>query len=168
MDIDWSNLKAALANSTQHYFLFKSNLSRYVRQYELLVDDSRISPLSWICIYSSDDFFSPRRGIFIDYLFGKNQDVYLTLIQGVKGSNTQELEQVRKIVQQKIDGGSFLKVSESSFLPVNYSKGMVFYKKYTLGSFPDDDQLKADLQELIAIYKKVKELNLFKISLWPN
>ena len=45
---------------------------------------------------------------------------------------------------------------------------MIFYKKYTFGSFPNDDQLETDLQELIAIYKKVKELKLFKVSLWPE
>ncbi len=62
MDIDWANLKASLANSTEHYFLFKSNLSKYVRQYGLLVDDSRI--LSWIRIYFPDDFPLPRRDFY--------------------------------------------------------------------------------------------------------
>ena len=166
MRINWNNLKSILANYSDDYNLFKDDLRINLQPHNLLVDDSPRQAPSWIRIYFSD-FPSPRRGIFIDYLFGKNHDVYLTLIQGVKGSNEQELKQVKQTVQQKIDNGSFLKVTENCFLPVNYSKGMIFYKKYSINSFPDDPQLDADLQEMIDIYKKVMELKLPEFNMWP-
>ncbi len=166
MSINWNNLKSLLTNYSEDYNLFKDDLRINLRPHNLLVDDSSWQPPSWIRIYFPE-FPSPRRGIFIDYLFGRNQDVYLTLIQGVKGSNTQELEHVRQTVQQKIGSGSFLKVNGNGFLPVNYSGGMIFYKKYSINSFPNDLQLNVDLQEMIEIYKKVIELKLPEFNMWP-
>ena len=128
----------------------------------------------WIRISYPEIGPSPTDGIFIDYLFGwEDHEVYLTLLQGVdslpESQQKMILTETKKLIQNKIPNGSFEKTrlfyepnivgtSAKKKRAQSYAAGMIFYKKYSINSFPDDYQLNSDLQEMIDIYKKILNL----------
>ena len=128
----------------------------------------------WVRISYPEIGPSPKDGIFIDYLFAwDDHEVYLTLLQGVdnlpKSRQKFFLTENKKFIQNNVSNGSFEKTgmsyephiegsAQKKARAQSYANGMIFYKKYSINSFPDDYQLNSDLQEMIDIYKKILNL----------
>lgn len=155
---------------------FADDLQNYVRPFGLGVEKSwgigRWAYFPWIRLYFSGIGGTAKDGIFIDYLFGwEDHEAFLTLLQGVDKTHSSELDRIKKLIQSKVDCGSFKK-SPFGSTPVidgtaakcaraeSYAQGMIFQKKYTQSSLPDTSQLEADLKEIINIYAEVKSLKI--------
>lgn len=155
---------------------FADDLKMYVRSFGLGMTNSwgtiRWTYFPWIRLYFPEMSKSPQDGIFIDYLFGwEDHEAFLTLLQGVDKTHSSELDRIKKLIQSKVDSGSFIK-SPFGSTPVidgtaakcaraeSYVRGMIFQKKYTRSSLPDSSQLEADLKEIINIYAEVKSLKI--------
>lgn len=122
--------------------------------------------IPWVAAMDGRETDNIQEGIYVVYLFEPQENrVALTLNQGVTllknergtAAARQRLRKVAKDVESAIDPEGFssgpLDFPHASNRNELYGPGTIFYKYYTLGSIPDDDELEADLQTLIDSYQ---------------
>ena len=126
--------------------------------------------ITYICVLDKTITTSPQRGVYIVYLLSKDGDsLYLTLNQGcteIKNSFNKNqkretilalqknVEEIRKNVNPRSfshDGEIYLgdKLKDNGEY---YQKGAIFFKEYKKGSVPPEEDLQADLSEMMQIY----------------
>ncbi|MGE5661681.1 MAG: MrcB family domain-containing protein [Ignavibacteriales bacterium] len=125
--------------------------------------------IPWIAIMDKRITSSTQHGEYVVYLFAEDMSsVYLTLAQGVtlpreKGKKEgyeylkQKVQEIRRLVPLK----SFQKDDQiyltNSGLGKDYQVSTVAYVRYDLPNMPSDDQLFADLEEMIENYQSYLE-----------
>lgn len=123
--------------------------------------------IPWIAVMDKRITDTTQHGEYIVYLFSEDMEsVYLTLAQGVtapkdelgKKEGYQYLEnkanEMRELLplegMQKDDG---IHLTSKSGLGRDYQVSTVAYIRYDRGTIPDDDQLQADLENVVTNYK---------------
>ena len=142
----------------------------------------RWTPVPWIAVFDKRITTSAQKGVYIVYLLNKDKkELYLTLNQGATdvsqdgaaskdgklaftgiagSSNEKSLGKLKfnaKKIREIVGSVSFICDDQIKCGALNYDAGAVCYKKYTLDTLPDDEQLYADLQEFISIYSRYAE-----------
>lgn len=136
----------------------------------------------WICIFDRQITTSATKGVYIVYLLSKDGNtLYLTFNQGcTEIRNTHSKAETIKIMRQKaaeivsqIDGRGFASDENVNLgsglteLGELYQRGTIFYKAYHKGNVPSDEVLKADLKNMMDIYREyVSSANQDKW--WPS
>ena len=157
-----------------------AEIKSHIKDPEYVVNGSlggkpRWARVPWFAVMNSHITTSVQKGVYIVYLINKDtKELYLTLNQGVteinhmaKGSeklsftgpsiNKQGKEQlknraleIRKIIKNNYGFSS----GEIDTGNKGYDAGCIFFKKYDLESFPDDDELLfKDLNDFMLMYK---------------
>ena len=123
----------------------------------------------WICIFDRAITTTATKGVYIVYLLSKDTNtLYLTFNQGctdIKKTNTKKrtieiMREKAKEVISRIDSRGFRADEDINLgqglteLAELYQKGTIFYKAYTKGSVPEENELRKDLQNMMEIYKE--------------
>lgn len=123
----------------------------------------------WICIFDRVITTSATKGVYIVYLLSKDTNtLYLTFNQGctdIRKTNTKKrtieiMREKAKEIIGRIDSRGFRTDEDIDLgqglteLAELYQKGTIFYKAYTKGSVPEENELRKDLQNMIEIYKE--------------
>lgn len=155
----------------------------------------RWTSVPWIAIFDSRITTSAQRGVYIVYLINKDtKELFLTLNQGATSvidrnsdnkekhvfvgvagqSNTKNIAALKenaKTIRNTIDGRGFDNDESINTGSVNYDAGSIYYKKYSLDSFPSGKDLVEDLRHMLAIYsdyeKNYYEKNESSVW-WPS
>ena len=121
----------------------------------------------WICIFDRSITTSATKGVYVVYLLSKDgKTLYLTFNQGcteirrthTKAETIRIMRQKASVISSKIDSRGFASDEQINLgsglteLAELYQNGTIFYKGYTKGSVPEDEVLKKDLAEMMAIY----------------
>lgn len=128
---------------------------------------------AWIALYDKRITDTAHKGVYIVYLFNKDcSKVYLTLNQGCtefeKNDNKTQIllgnaNKYRKIISHK----SFIPNCNydigSHSLGIDYRDGTILYKEYSKQNLPSEEQLQADLKNMLEIYEEYYE-KIFKNS----
>lgn len=132
-------------------------------QTEFSVGIGRWSAVPWIRVFYSDVTPSAKDGVYIVYLFSASgKSVFLTLNQGTTDSSEIKRLKVRSQIQEKIGARQFKKnTGNLSFGDSkNYGEAAMFYKEYQADNLPAEEELTADLQSMLEIYKECREKGL--------
>ena len=123
----------------------------------------------WVCIFDRKITTSATKGVYIVYLLSKDgKTLYLTFNQGCTDiRNSHSKADTIKIMRQKaaeialkIDSRGFASDDKIDLgfglteLAELYQKGTIFYKAYRQGNVPSDEELKADLKNMMDIYRE--------------
>lgn len=130
---------------------------------EFSVGIGRWSAVPWIRIFYSDISPSAQDGVYIVYLFAASgSSAFITLNQGTTDSSLEKRNRIRKTIQEKINPRQFKKNSGNiSFGDnKNYGQAAMFYKEYQADNLPTEEELTADLQSMLEIYKECREKGL--------
>lgn len=140
------------------------------------VGAGRWTDVPWIAIFDSRITKSAQKGVYIVYLLNKDtKELYLTLNQGAtdiaqggngasklaftgiaSSSSTKATEKLKtRAADIRIRIGEFadLKTDSINTGSKAYDAGCIYYKKYTLESMPNDDELFRDLARFISAYQ---------------
>ena len=140
------------------------------------VGAGRWTDVPWIAVFDKRITKSAQKGIYIVYLLNKDtKELYLTLNQGATdiaqgGNGTEKLaftgiatasndkttgnlklraESIRNQIGQ-FEGLKYDSIETGSKA---YDAGCIYYKKYTLNTMPQDEELYDDLEKLIEAYR---------------
>lgn len=134
----------------------------------------RWAVIPWIAIFDKSISTSAQIGYDIVYLFDANmQGVYLTLNQGwtyfknrygVKTgkSKINQLSQIWRdtlkssLSEFPLSSIDLKAIGSNTDLPEGYELGTICAKYYKLTDFPDEQELRNDLQNIIAIFRELK------------
>ena len=136
---------------------------------------------AWFAVFNRSITTSARKGVYIVYLLSKDgSKLYLTFNQGsasIRQSHS-KAETIRIMREKaadlvsKIDSRGF-RSDENISLGNNlteraelYQKGTVFYTEYVKGSVPEEDVLRKDLANMMAIYSDYIALSQDKNDGW--
>ena len=136
---------------------------------------------AWFAVFNRSITTSARKGVYIVYLLSKDGNkLYLTFNQGsasIRQSHS-KAETIRIMREKaadlvsKIDSRGF-RSDENISLGNNlteraelYQKGTVFYTEYVKGSVPEEDVLRKDLANMMAIYSDYIALSQDKNDGW--
>ena len=136
---------------------------------------------AWFAVFNRSITTSARKGVYIVYLLSKDGNkLYLTFNQGsasIRQSHS-KAETIRIMRENaadlvsKIDSRGF-RSDENISLGNNlteraelYQKGTVFYTEYVKGSVPEEDVLRKDLANMMAIYSDYIALSQGKNDGW--
>lgn len=128
----------------------------------------------WVCIFNRSVTLSATKGVYIVYLLAKDgKTLYLTFNQGctdIRKSHTKvdtiaimrkkaadvvaRLDSRGFASDEKIDLGS-----ELTELAELYQKGTIFYKAYSCGEVPSEEELQDDLRKMMDIYRDYVTVN---------
>ena len=154
----------------------------------------RWTAVPWIAIFDSRITTSAQKGVYIVYLLNKDtQELYLTFeiaateamggiksssdattaFTGVVGNNNPELsiklQKKADEIRAAVPSGYFNKDTAISSSAVGYDSGAVYYKKYTLDNLASGEDLIADLNVMLDIYKRYfKWSQALNITWWPS
>lgn len=124
--------------------------------------------IPWICIFDRNITTSATKGVYIVYLLSADsQRLYLTFNQGCteisqtysKKETIEKLhenaEQIRKMINSRgFIGQCNINLGEKlTKLGELYREGTIYYTQYQINALPDEDTLRDDLSDMIAIYK---------------
>ena len=143
----------------------KNELKPFVSQENLFIDWSigqfRWAAIPWVRIYDKDISPETGSGVYIVYLFAESgQSVFVTLNQGVSKNSSEEIQQVKKNIQESISPGDFA-INHGSIAELgDYADSTIFYKEYKRGLLPSDDEMKKDFNALVGIYKDYIKMKL--------
>lgn len=140
------------------------------------VGAGRWTDVPWIAVFDKRITTSAQRGVYIVYLLNKDtKELYLTLNQGAtdvsqggdgsgklaftgiatasNGKTTESLQARAHSIRNQI--GEFDGLASDSINTGSkpYDAGCIYYKKYTLDTLPEDEELYSDLQRLIEAYQ---------------
>ncbi len=150
------------------------------------VGAGRWTDVPWIAVFDKRITSSAQRGVYIVYLLNKDtKELYLTLNQGAtdvaqggdgsgklaftgiatasNGKTTESLQARAHTIRNQI--GEFDGLASDSINTGSkpYDAGCIYYKKYTLDTLPEDEELYSDLQRLIEAYQAYYD-KIFSIS----
>jgi len=150
------------------------------------VGAGRWTDVPWIAVFDKRITTSAQRGVYIVYLLNKDtKELYLTLNQGAtdvaqggdgsgklaftgiatasNGKTTESLQAKAHTIRNQI--GEFDGLASDSINTGSkpYDAGCIYYKKYTLDTLPEDEELYSDLQRLIEAYQAYYD-KIFSIS----
>ena len=123
----------------------------------------------WVCIFDRKITTSATKGVYIVYLLSKDgKTLYLTFNQGCtdirnshgKADTIKIMRQKAAEIASKIDSRGFASDDKIDLgfglteLAELYQKGTIFYKAYRQGNVPSDEELKADLKNMMDIYRE--------------
>ena len=123
----------------------------------------------WVCIFDRKITTSATKGVYIVYLLAKDgKTLYLTFNQGCtdirnshsKADTIKTMRQKAAEIASKIDSRGFASDDKIDLgfglteLAELYQKGTIFYKAYRQGNVPSDEELKADLKNMMDIYRE--------------
>jgi 5-methylcytosine-specific restriction protein A len=120
----------------------------------------------WIAVFDPTVTTSATRGYYVVYLFTTNMKaVYLCLGQGTTsvreefGTQTHdELKRLASLMRARLStvSGTFssesIKLGGSTRLATDYEPAVALSKRYDFESLPPEDNLKADLLEMVSLY----------------
>lgn len=141
----------------------------------------RWTNVPWIAIFNKKIGKAAQKGVYIVYLLNKdNKELYLTLNQGVtdiaygggdkeaiqftgvaSSSNEKTIARLKSNAEEirgKIGNIEGLKCDSINTGSPAYDAGCIYYKRYTLESLPQDEELFADLSKFIRVYQRYYEL----------
>ena len=139
---------------------------------------------AWFAIFNRSITTSARKGVYIVYLLSKDGNrLYLTFNQGsasIRQSHS-KVETIRIMrenaaeIASRIESRGF-KSDENISLGSNlteraelYQKGTIFYTEYVKGNVPDENTLRRDLSNMMAIYSDYIALSKDnKETWWPS
>jgi len=137
-------------------------------QYEIKasVGQGTWTHVPWIAIMNKDVTTSTQRGYYIVYLFNENmKKVYLTIAQGVTETSKEEMLTINKEIRKSIKDDSKILKDDDIYLGESdraqqYMKSVAAYIPYDIDNFPSEEELQADLQEMLKLYEGyVREKN---------
>lgn len=127
--------------------------------------------IPWVGVFNKKVAQSPQDGVYVIYLLSADcQTLYLTFNQGCSelsktfGQDTPKIlrERAKKMIPM-LDNHGF-KSDEDICLGESlnnrselYQKGCVFYKSYEMKNLPNDEELRADLINMVKIYEQYIE-----------
>lgn len=175
-----SNFKKPLGNIVRHDIpeLLSVNLNKSIYSVKGSVGAGRWTDVPWISVFDTRITQSAQKGVFIVYLLNKNtKELFLTLNQGAtsvaQASDSSEMSQssfaaiaktassrttiylqneanrIRELINCNLPYGNDIHTGS-----VAYDAGCIFYKKYELGTLPDDEVLYDDLNLFITAYNE--------------
>lgn len=113
----------------------------------------------WIAIMNKSVTATTQKGYYIVYLFSENMEmVYLTIGVGVTETPKDEMakinEEIRELVpaSNKIKKDGNIELGESKKAK-DYALSTAVYIPYTVDNMPEEEELAADLKEMIEIYE---------------
>lgn len=148
----------------------------------------RWTDVPWIAVFDSRITVSALKGVYIVYLLNKDtKELYLTLNQGATDAAQQidndasdkplaftgiaksQSSKVQKIlleraaiIRKSIQTDKFYSDTGIQCGSTAYDAGTIYYKKYTLETLPSDQNLLADLKDLLDLYAKYYEIFIAK------
>lgn len=147
------------------------------------VGAGRWTDVPWIAVFDTRITSSAQKGVYIVYLLNKNtKELYLTLNQGAtdvaqEGGNSSEgklaftgiatasndkttgsLKAKADGIRNAISGRSKLESGVINTGSKAYDAGCIYFKKYSLLSLPEDDELFADLYRFVEAYRLYYDL----------
>lgn len=114
----------------------------------------------WIAIMNNKVTSSTQRGYYIVYLFSEDmKSVYLTIAQGVTESSKEEMIKTKEDIHRLIHPTSRIQKDDQIYLGTSsmakkYAFSTAAYIRYGKENMPDEEQLEADLKEMIHLYEK--------------
>lgn len=120
----------------------------------------------WVAIYNEEITTTIQKGVYIVYLFSEDMKrVYLTLNQGCtnlkKDLGTKKAREAmigtREHVRETLNDNRFNDDNNLIIGNVDYEVGSIYYKEYTLDSFPSEEEFLEDLKYMINIYASYYE-----------
>ncbi|MCS0383035.1 DUF3578 domain-containing protein [Vibrio diabolicus] len=131
-----------------------------------------IADIPWVCIFDLDITSTASNGYYVVYLFdAKLEALYLCLGQGWTQYETTfgvvegrfRISNAVSEIQRQLSlphGFSHAKIDLTSTggLANGYRDGVIFSKKYTLNSLPDESRLINDLNIVLKSYQELKSL----------
>ena len=142
------------------------------------VGAGRWTDVPWVAVFDTRITSSAQKGVYIVYLLNKDtKELYLTLNQGAtdvaqeggSGSEgklaftgiatasndktTGSLKAKADAIRNAIGGRSKLKSGIINTGSKAYDAGCIYFKKYSLLSLPEDDELFADLYQFVEAYR---------------
>lgn len=145
---------------------FLKGLERFGVLEDESVGRGTFANVPWIRFYYDDCAPSPKKGVYVVYLFAKDEEkLYLTLNQGVESSSIEQQKTVKENIWANISQSFFEKNTDK----INsgndgYDKSAIFYKKYEKDRLPSESEMKKDLEHMLEIYQKCKEKGILSSS----
>ncbi|MFC4808830.1 McrB family protein [Paenibacillus sp. GCM10023250] len=158
--------------------LMRNRIPDYLRSLEFIDSEYKVQGsigqgnwvgIPWIAILDKRIQATVQRGEYIVYLFAEDMSaVYLTLIQGV----TEPLQRLKKkgaypyFKQKNEEIRSLLPLSGLSYdelvpgIGDDYQAAIIASVRYERGHVPNDDQLLADLKNVVDSYKRYADIVL--------
>lgn len=158
---------AFFRNEIPDYLYSLGEISREKHLITGSVGQGNWANVPWICIFDRSITTSATKGVYVVYLLSKDgKTLYLTFNQGcteirrthTKAETIRIMRQKASVISSKIDSRGFASDEQINLgsglteLAELYQNGTIFYKGYTKGSVPEDEVLKKDLAEMMAIY----------------
>lgn len=158
----------------------------------------RWTAVPWIAVFDRRITKTAQKGVYIVYLFNKDaKELYLTLNQGatdiiqsngadnktkptftgVTGTSSSkkldELKQRANAIRAQLKNNNFAFGDGINTGAPNYDAGAVFYKKYTVDTLPQGEELANDLIRMLDIYSQYQKIIETKIMndnspWWPT
>lgn len=139
---------------------------------------------AWFAVFNRSITTSARKGVYIVYLLSKDGNrLYLTFNQGSasirqshsKADTIRIMRENAAEIASRIESRGF-KSDENISLGSNlteraelYQKGTIFYTEYVKGNVPDENTLRRDLSNMMAIYSDYIALSKDnKDGWWPS
>lgn len=137
----------------------------------------RYTSVPWIAVFDKRITTSAQRGVYIVYLLNKEtKELFLTMNQGAtdvsqdssddgklvftgiaassSSKTTEKLRQRAKEIRSKIKPSAEFTTVEVITGSAAYDAGSICAIKYTIANLPEEDQLYADLEAFMALYRK--------------
>jgi Cdc6-like AAA superfamily ATPase len=131
----------------------------------------------WLGIFNTAITSSATKGVYIVYLLSSDgSSLYLTFNQGcteIRDANTKKetikilrknaLELVSILDNHNFNSDENINLGyDLTELAEMYQKGTIFYKKYSRQNLPSEEQLRADLKDMINIYEEYYHKKFYK------
>jgi len=125
----------------------------------------------WVCIFDRRVTTTAQQGVFIVYLLSEDGNtLFLTLNQGCtkliethgKREAIRMMQDIAKEVRTVCAITRFTAENDIVLGNEYYEKGCIFYKAYSKGAVPDDQELLDDLEEMIRVYQQYHDEIFFK------
>lgn len=159
---------AAFVESSAPSFLVKAS-----------VGNGRWADVPWVSILNPVITSTTQDGIYPVYLFNADSSgFYLSLNQGTttpanslgKKEAGKRAERIKDILLKTIPelsqwGHPYIDLKAKTTLGKSYEKPNIAAKYYDASSIPSDEVLKADLQALLLMYKKIADLDIEQLLL---
>ena len=179
------DFKRPFGNLVRHDIaqIIQEKVDRSIYKVKGSVGAGRWTDVPWIAVFDTRITSSAQKGVYIVYLLNKDtKELYLTLNQGAtdvaqEGGNgsdgklaftgiatasndktTGSLRAKAEDIRNVISGKSKLESGVINTGSKAYDAGCIYFKKYSLLSLPEDDELFADLYRFVEAYRLYYDL----------